>query len=163
MKKLQRKLGGKTRIPQALDIGLLFYHMLVVQYGQLRELTIAEDSWEWMSKYSYSTCYLASSTKTHFKNTLCLLLGIRKGQETITSAVGKFVHKNHFKIHFVSGLGLFQDASKAIHRDWAFFVLFPLLHPVLLELFSQHCIIFFLWLMTYLTSQTKLQQLRLTW
>lgn len=123
VKKLLRKLRRKTRVPQALDIWLLFYHRLMVQYGQLRELTIAEDLWLNV-KYSYSTCYLASSTKITFKNTLCLLLGIREDQKTITSAVGKFAHTNHFGIHFVSGLGLFQDASEVTHRDWAFLVFF---------------------------------------
>lgn len=90
----------KTRVPQALDTGILFYHSLVVKYGQLRELPVTENLWGWMSSILIVPAILHLLP---FKNTLCFLLGVRKGQKTIPSVVGKFVHKT------ISGSILYQD------------------------------------------------------
>lgn len=35
VKKLRGKLRGQNRVQQSLDLGLFFFHRLVVEYGQI--------------------------------------------------------------------------------------------------------------------------------
>lgn len=141
VKKLQGKLRGKNRVQQSLELGLFFFHRPVVEYGQIRELPVAENVQAWLGlniKYFYSTCYLASFTDTPFKNILCFLAGIRRGQQQLLQQQGSLCTKN------MSGSVLYQA--------WGYSKMQNLSTETELLFFLSSCTLLFLFMALYNVS-----------